>query len=126
MSAGIRSGVNWMRLKTRWRICASGLDEQRLGQTRHAGDQAMAAGEERDQHLIDHRVLADDDLADLAEDALAARARRASATCRLRFPSSLTVVFPWSSLNDALTSSMGQRINDFVDFHPIRLRREFA
>ena len=47
------------------------LDEQRLGQSRHAGDQAMAAGEDRDQHLIDHLVLADDDLADLGENAFA-------------------------------------------------------
>jgi hypothetical protein len=48
------------------------LDEQRLGETGHAGDQAVAAGEERHQHFVDHRVLADDDLADLAQDALPA------------------------------------------------------
>ena len=33
----------------------------------------MAACEERHQDLIDHFVLADDDLADLAEDALASQ-----------------------------------------------------
>ena len=44
------------------------LDEQRLGETRHAGDQAVAAGEERHQHLVDDLVLADDDLAELGED----------------------------------------------------------
>ena len=41
------------------------LDQQRLGQARHAGDQAMAAGEQRDQDLFDDLVLADDDLAEL-------------------------------------------------------------
>ena len=38
----------------------------------HAGDQAVAAGEQRDQHLLDDFVLADDDLAELGENALAA------------------------------------------------------
>ena len=33
--------------------------------------QAVAAGEERDQHLLDDVVLSDDDLAELREDALA-------------------------------------------------------
>ena len=53
------------------------LDQQRLGQAGHAGDQAVAAGEERHQHLVDDLVLADDDLADLGEDPLAALRRRA-------------------------------------------------
>jgi hypothetical protein len=30
----------------------------------------MATGEQRHQHLVDHLVLADDDLADLREDPL--------------------------------------------------------
>ncbi len=47
------------------------LDEQRLGQPGHAGEQAVAAGEERDEHLIDDLVLADDDLPQLLEDLLA-------------------------------------------------------
>ena len=49
------------------------LDQQRLRQPGHAGDQAVAAGEQRDQHLLDDLVLADDDLAQLGENALAAR-----------------------------------------------------
>ncbi len=49
-----------------------GLDQKRLGQTRYACDQAVAAGKERDEDLIDHRILSDDDLADLGEDALPA------------------------------------------------------
>ena len=32
----------------------------------------MTAGEERHQHLVDDRVLPDDDLPDLAEDSIAA------------------------------------------------------
>ena len=32
----------------------------------HAAQQAMAAGEERDQDLADHALLADDDLGELA------------------------------------------------------------
>ena len=71
MSAGIRSGVNWMRLNDRSRICATVLMSSVLARPGHAGDQAVPAGEERDEHLIDHRVLPDDDLADLGEDALA-------------------------------------------------------
>ncbi len=48
------------------------LDEQRLGEARHAGDEAVAAGEERDEHLLDDLVLPDDDLAQLGENPLAA------------------------------------------------------
>ncbi len=44
------------------------LDQQRLGQARHAGDQAVPAREERHQDLIDHLVLPDDDLAQLRQD----------------------------------------------------------
>ena len=38
----------------------------------HAGDQAVAAGEERDEHLLDDLVLPDDDFAQLGENPLAA------------------------------------------------------
>jgi hypothetical protein len=47
------------------------LDQQRLRQAGHAGDEAMAAREERNQHLLDDFVLADDDLAQFGENALA-------------------------------------------------------
>ena len=47
------------------------LDEQRLGEPRDAGDQTVSAGEERDEHLIDHRILPNDDFSDFGEDALA-------------------------------------------------------
>ena len=48
------------------------LDQQRLGQAGHAGDQAMAAAEQRHQHFVDDLVLSDDDLAQFREDFQAA------------------------------------------------------
>ena len=68
MSAGVRSGVNWMRLKLRFERAAQGADHQRLGQARHAFQQAMPAAEEADQQFFDDRRLADDDLAQLVHD----------------------------------------------------------
>ena len=44
-------------------------DHQRLGQPRHADQQAVPAGEQGDQQLLDHLLLADDDLAQLVGDA---------------------------------------------------------
>ena len=41
---------------------ASVLTIKRLGQARHADQQAVAAGEDGGEHLLDHLVLADDDL----------------------------------------------------------------
>ena len=40
-------------------------DDQGLGQARHTHQQAMTSGENRRQHLVDHRVLADDHLVQL-------------------------------------------------------------
>ena len=40
-------------------------DHQRLGQARHAFQDAVAAAEQRDQQLLDHLVLADDHAAKL-------------------------------------------------------------
>ena len=45
-----------------------GADKQRLRRSGKAGDQAMAADEQRDQNLIEHFLLADDDPADLLDD----------------------------------------------------------
>ncbi len=42
-----------------------GADQQRLGQARHADEQAMAAAEEGHEQFLDHFLLADDDAADL-------------------------------------------------------------
>ena len=44
---------------------------QRLGQPRHADRQAVAAGEQADQHLFDHLLLTDDDLVNFAPEQLA-------------------------------------------------------
>ena len=71
MSQGIRSGVNWMRLNFRCSAWASVATIKRLGQAGHADRQAVAAGEEADQHLLDHLLLADDHLVDLAAEHLA-------------------------------------------------------
>ncbi len=43
---------------------AERLDELGLGETRHADEQAVAAGEQRDERLFDHLVLAEDHAAD--------------------------------------------------------------
>ena len=45
-------------------------DEQRLGQPRHALEQQVAAGEQRDQDALDDDVLPDDDGADPRADAV--------------------------------------------------------
>ena len=51
------------------------LDGQRLGQAGDALEQHVAAGQQRDQQALEHRVLADDDALDLVERLLEARAR---------------------------------------------------
>src|SRR5262249_10998418 len=48
------------------------LDQQRLREPRDARDEYVAAGEQRDQHLLDDVVLADDDFAQFGENAFAA------------------------------------------------------
>ena len=54
MSAGIRSGVNWMRLNCSESASASVRISSVLARPGHADEQAMAAGEQRDQQLLDH------------------------------------------------------------------------
>ncbi len=44
---------------------ADGAHGERLGQSRHALEQHVAAGEQADQDALDHVALTDDDLADL-------------------------------------------------------------
>ncbi len=48
------------------------LDQQRLREAGDAGDQTVSAGEERDEDLLDDFILPDDDLAQFAENPLAA------------------------------------------------------
>ena len=68
MSAGIRSGVNWMRLNCKRQGVGQRADHQRLGQARHAHQQAVAAGEHGDQQFFDDLLLADDHAAQLLGD----------------------------------------------------------
>ena len=67
MSDGIRSGVNWMRLKRDVEDLAMRADHERLGQPGHADEQAVAAGEDGGEDLLDHLGLADDDPAELLD-----------------------------------------------------------
>ena len=67
-SDGIRSGVNWSRLKSRSSAAASALTSSVLATPGHAFEQDVAADQERGEEARDHAVLADDDLGDLAAD----------------------------------------------------------
>ncbi len=68
MSLGIRSGVNWMRLNSSESDCASECTIKRLGQPGHPLEDAMSAGEDGDQQLLDDLVLPDDLPGDLLAD----------------------------------------------------------
>ena len=60
-------------LERRVEDVGEGLDRQRLGEARHALEEEVAAGEQRDEDPLEHRVLADDHAPDLVEDGLAGR-----------------------------------------------------
>ena len=47
-----------------------GLDGERLGEARDALEQHVAAGEQRDDHALEHRLLADDHALDLEQRGL--------------------------------------------------------
>ena len=91
MSAGIRSGVNWMRLKLRCRIRASVFTSSVFASPGTPVMQAVAAAKQRDQHLVDDFVLADDHLAQLAENLGAARRHALRQIRRFPFRRSLHV-----------------------------------
>ncbi len=46
------------------------MDQQGLGETGHAHQEAVASREQPDERLLDHVLLADDDLAQLGGDPL--------------------------------------------------------
>ena len=48
-------------VKTEVKDPGDSAHHQRLGQTGHAGDEAVATGEERNENLLDRRLLPDDD-----------------------------------------------------------------
>ena len=52
-----------------------GADRERLGEAGDALEQQVAAGEQGDEHALEHRVLADDHAPDLEQDGLGGRAR---------------------------------------------------
>ncbi len=66
MSIGIRSGVNWIRLKLNSKVWARLLTSKRLGQPGHAHQQRVAAGEQAHRQLLDHVVLTHDHLGQFA------------------------------------------------------------
>ena len=59
MSDGIMSGVNCTREWPSGQRLRERADEQRLAQSRHAFDENVPRCDERDQHLLDCRRLAD-------------------------------------------------------------------
>ena len=65
MSAGIRSGVNWMRLNFRCSASASARISAVLPRPGHAFEQRVAADEEAGEHAVDDLFVADDRLGDL-------------------------------------------------------------
>ena len=65
MSAGIRSGVNWMRLKSSARMRDSVLTSSCLGQAGHADEDAVPSREDGDEQLLHDSFLADDNASDL-------------------------------------------------------------
>ena len=83
-SPGIRSGVNWTRLKSRSSAARERPDEQRLGDAGDALQQHVAAAEQRDDQAGHHGVLADDRLGDLAAQR---RQRRTGLLARRRVSS---------------------------------------
>ena len=60
MSLGIKSGVNWIRLKSRRQRLGERVHHQGFGEPGNALQDAVAAGENGDQKLIDDVVLAHD------------------------------------------------------------------
>ena len=65
MSIGIRSGVNWMRLNFSDIVSASLLTSSVLASPGTPISRRVAAGEQADRQPLDHRLLADDDPAQL-------------------------------------------------------------
>ena len=72
MSAGIRSGVNWMREYLSCRAARQGAQQCGLAEAGDALQQHMAAGEQADQHAFHHVVLPYDDFGDFAADGIRA------------------------------------------------------
>ncbi len=70
MSAGMRSGVNWMREYLSCRGAREGSQQRGLAEAGNAFQQHMAAGEQTDQDAFDDVILADDNFGDFAADSI--------------------------------------------------------
>jgi hypothetical protein len=66
MSLGIRSGVNWIRLKVQ--RFGDGLHHQRLGEPGHTDQERVASGEHRGENPVDRLGLAHDTLRHLGAE----------------------------------------------------------
>ena len=64
-SAGIRSGVNWMRLNFSDSACGQRRIRAVLPEPGDAFQQGMAADEQAGEHAVDDLLVADDRLGDL-------------------------------------------------------------
>ena len=68
MSAGIRSGVNWMREYFKMQNAGEGPQQGGLAQSGNAFQQHVAAGKHADENAVDDFLLAYDDFSDLCAD----------------------------------------------------------
>ena len=73
MSAGIRSGVNWMREYLSCKARGQSAQKRSLAEARHAFQEHMAAGQHADEDAVDDVLLAHDYLGDLGPDVVQAR-----------------------------------------------------
>ena len=76
MSAGIRSGVNWMRENFRFKHSAERAHQQRLAQPGHAFEQTWPPANQGDKHLLDQFFMADDDARHLGFEFIEGRCAR--------------------------------------------------
>ena len=83
MSAGIRSGVNWMRLKLRFSARLSVLIISVLASPGTPSSRQCPRLNKRNQQFFDHVVLADDDLGQLGDDLFRAAPAFRSPRCRV-------------------------------------------
>ena len=95
MSDGSRSGVNWMRANDAADDVGERLGGERLGEAGHRLEQAVAAGEQTDEQPLEQAGLADDDLAQLEEDALDVSAVLASSIGAPLFDTATGGWLPW-------------------------------
>ena len=68
MSEGIRSGVNWMRLKTRPSVCAMVRTMSVFAVPGRPVIRQCPPTKSADENLVEHFFLPDDDLPDLGEN----------------------------------------------------------